>query len=746
MIDSSFKKSTIGSKILTGLLLILALVIGTNSWAFISIRDHLIAREMDRLALLNAMGKSILMEEILNDSKEHTSDFASDGFIRDSAKNIALHPDNNYSALLSEHLIKNKLPLDTSSYGLDVIDNAGRVIASTDASELGTFLSKEIIHQEDMAPNIAYESDFMSVNNFSTSSMSVLFVSLLTDKITGERLGALVNFVKLDMISDQLKEYEQLLLANEHIAELTDINTYIVSKNGYVVDNRHIIGARFSKKSIAVNYLQCGGGDTYVNDSGIQVIGSEICLDNGWKIITEISRKIVLAPIDAIRNDILYMLIVLIVLILAVMYILNRIVIKPIKRLSQVAQAVEKGDLDAEADIASRDEIGELGSSFNAMIRWQKESRALLAKRIREITNDFEKFKLAVEGASDHIIITDAEGIIIYANKAAEETTGYSRSEMLGKRPSLWGKQMPQTFYANMWHTIKDEQKTFHTELTNKRKGGELYIADSYISPLFDDNGILYGFVGIERDITRQKEIDKSKTEFVSVASHQLRTPLTIINWYAEMMASSEPLSDKQRNYLEEIEKASDRMVDLVNSLLNVSRIEMGTFMIEPQPVDFTAVVDIVMQDLSLEASRKKIRIVKNYAEGLPAVPADPKLLQIVFMNLIGNAIKYTPDEGMVTIAINVEDDNMKVSIADTGYGIPANQQSKIFGKFFRADNARIKEPAGNGLGLYITKSIVNYVGGTISFASEEDKGTIFSVTIPLKGMQKREGARALAA
>lgn len=384
------------------------------------------------------------------------------------------------------------------------------------------------------------------------------------------------------------------------------------------------------------------------------------------------------------------------------------------------------------------------------MFNRSKTSDEALTQKILEANRDLEKFKLAVEGASDHIVITDADGKIIYANRAAEETTGYTKEEMLGNRPSLWGKQMPEPFYRKMWHVIKEEKRPFQGELTNKKKNGSLYVAEMRIAPLFDEHKALYGFVAIERDITKQKEVEKSKTEFVSIASHQLRTPLTIIKWYAEMLSTQEDekLSKKQERYLNEITRASMRMIELVNSLLNVSRIDLGTFLIEPEPLNFTRELDDAIQDLVPQIKQKKISLVKNIPEDLPVIEADRKLLRMIFQNLLTNAIAYTPEEGTITATITRKEKEKEIiiMIADTGIGIPLQQQPKIFQKFFRADNAQTKEPGGNGLGLYIVRSIVQNVGGRIWFTSEENAGTAFYVALPLSGMKKREGSRTLSA
>lgn len=423
-------------------------------------------------------------------------------------------------------------------------------------------------------------------------------------------------------------------------------------------------------------------------------------------------------------------------------------ILGPLRELKNGSFRIKGGDIEGPIEIKSGDEFEDIGSVFNELTEKIKNIYGNVEEKIWERAADFEKFKLAVENVSDHIIITDIDGRILYANKAAEEITGYSRNEMVGNHPSLWGKKMSSEFYARMWDIIKNQKKTFHGELTNMRKTGETYIAEVHITPLIMDKSLLYGFVGIEHDITVQKEIDRAKTEFVSIASHQLRTPLAVINWYIEMLTKEEVgvINGEQRKYLNQVYLASRRMVDLVNSLLSVSRIDMGAFHVEPELIALSAAADSVLDELRHLSDVKQIQIIKEYDTTLPLINTDPSLMRIVFQNLLSNAIKYTPEKGVVTIALKKEGNkNAVITITDTGYGIPKNQQSKIFDKFFRADNAREKEPDGNGLGLYIVKAIIDHAGGVMSFSSQEGKGTEFVVSLPLAGMKKNEVLKSLA-
>ncbi|MEK7461966.1 MAG: HAMP domain-containing sensor histidine kinase, partial [Patescibacteria group bacterium] len=255
----------------------------------------------------------------------------------------------------------------------------------------------------------------------------------------------------------------------------------------------------------------------------------------------------------------------------------------------------------------------------------------------------------------------------------------------------------------------------------------------------------IVGAVEVFRDITKEKGIDKAKTEFVSLASHQLRTPLSTVNWYSEMLLTGDvgEISAEQKMYLEEIYKGNQRMVDLVNTLLDVSRIELGTFDGESKPTNIVGLVESVVDEQKLQVAEKKLKISCIFAVNIPLIQVDPKLLRMVIQNLLSNSIKYTPERGRIEVALLLDDKkNVIFKITDTGYGIPKNQYDKIFTKLFRADNVIGKDTEGTGLGLYIAKSIVEQSGGKLWFESEENKGSTFYASLQI-GKPKKNGVPA---
>jgi len=363
--------------------------------------------------------------------------------------------------------------------------------------------------------------------------------------------------------------------------------------------------------------------------------------------------------------------------------------------------------------------------------------------KTEQLARDLEKFKLAVSEASDHIIITDNEGKIIYSNKAVESITGYKIEDVLFKSPGeLWGGLMTKEFYEKFWHTIKDEKQTFKGEFSNKKKDGENYIAEASVTPILGDDGEIIFYVGLERDITKLKEIDKMKSEFISIASHQLRTPLSAMKWYLELLIAGDAgkLTSQQLDFAQNINTSNERMIDLVNALLNVSRIESGRIIIDPQPIKIKGLVEGVINEISKRAIDKNIKIIENIQKGMPLVTLDPKLIRNALMNLLTNSIKYSPKKTQISMNVYKEKEYVVFKVSDQGYGIPKADKEKIFTKFYRGKNITKFDTNGNGIGLYLVKQIIDTSGGQIWFESKVNKGTTFWFKLLIKGIPPKKG------
>jgi signal transduction histidine kinase len=278
------------------------------------------------------------------------------------------------------------------------------------------------------------------------------------------------------------------------------------------------------------------------------------------------------------------------------------------------------------------------------------------------------------------------------------------------------------------------------------RPSGETRYIKGYAQIDFDEKHNPVKMVGVNYDVTHEKEVDLEKTEFVSLASHQLKTPIGSISWNLEMLENGDygDLTDTQKEIVSEMYLMSRRMNELVNSLLNVSRIELGVFIIEPEPVDFGKLCDEVLLELKPRIETKKHEVLKTYTGNIQSIPADPKLLRIIFQNYLSNAVKYTQDHGKIEVKIVADSANVLVSVWNNGDPIPEKDKEKIFGKMFRASNAQAQDPDGNGLGLYLVKKIIENGGGKAWFESSKEKGTTFYISIPLTGMVRKEGTKKL--
>lgn len=371
------------------------------------------------------------------------------------------------------------------------------------------------------------------------------------------------------------------------------------------------------------------------------------------------------------------------------------------------------------------------------------------------------KDEALIASIGDAIIATDATGKIIRVNRAFQTMTGREPEEVFGHTTAEILR-----VENDKGHAIPDKERSLHMAFSTGqrvvashylvRKDGSKLPATITATPIIYEGEVI-GAIEVLHDITKEKQVDRAKTEFVALASHQLRGPLATVNWYGEALMSNEKinLTPQQKKYLDVIYNHNQRMIHLVNALLNVSRIELGTFMVTPEPTDIVAIAKTVVEGVMPKVESKKIKLTTKF-DKIPKIEADPKLTWTILGTLLENAVKYTPNEGKVIFTVNKKDLGDKLgnkeikepSVAfvfeDTGCGIPRGQQDRIFTKFFRADNAMKTDPEGNGLGLYIVKTLLDNLGGQVWFDSVENKGTTFYLTLPIAGMPRKEGTKRL--
>ncbi|MFA5993567.1 MAG: ATP-binding protein [Parcubacteria group bacterium] len=387
------------------------------------------------------------------------------------------------------------------------------------------------------------------------------------------------------------------------------------------------------------------------------------------------------------------------------------------------------------------------------LVRSMASIASISIARLQElISSQHSMNESLVESLNNGVIMFNNQQKIILMNPAAQKMTGlmnddYSVTELFSLFPDIKLESMIR-------ESIETGQ-VMHVEEANV----SMFFYEMYISPVRDSKKKIVGGAIIIHDVTHLKEVDRMKTDFVSIASHQLRTPLTTISWYTEMLQSGNAgeLNEKQRDYLAEVHNSGVRMMHLVNDLLNISRLETGRLKVDPRPVDLVKFIVDVIHDLEIWSKDKGCLVVfEKPKESSVVVAIDNMLTDQVLHNLITNAVRYSTEENNhITISLIEKENEYWIAVADGGIGIPQKERDKIFQKFFRADNARVKVGDGSGIGLYIAKMIMEAAAGRLWFESPtlkregsngsvEEYGTTFYMAIPKSGMLSHEGEKTL--
>jgi PAS domain S-box-containing protein len=345
-----------------------------------------------------------------------------------------------------------------------------------------------------------------------------------------------------------------------------------------------------------------------------------------------------------------------------------------------------------------------------------------------------------VDNAADIILSTDLEDRILTWNRGAEITLGYSKEEVIGKHLSILLPPQRLHELAEMRAKVELSGALRDIEVESYRKGGAAIYLSLSVSPITDVDGKIVGFLRVAKDVTekkryerRLKELDKLKSDFVSNVSHELRTPLTAVKGSVDNMLDglTGELNEKQSRYLVRIKSNADRLARLINDLLDLSRIEAG-IKLKRTNLSLPNIAREVVESLGSMAAEKFISFELECADGNLTAWADPDRIAEVLTNLLGNAIKFTPTHGKVSVSVVRNGDNwVKVSIADTGPGIASEEASRIFDKFYQVSHPEKRKAMGTGLGLSISKALVEMHGGKIWLESNADRGSVFSFTLP---------------
>ncbi len=375
------------------------------------------------------------------------------------------------------------------------------------------------------------------------------------------------------------------------------------------------------------------------------------------------------------------------------------------------------------------------------------------------------KYEALAEGLAEGLLELDGRGRIVFANQAALMMFGGRREELLGRfytdvlfledesGAPVAAKDQP--IYQALYLGRRSGTRPIDRYFVSRLDGGK-FRAAIFANPLAVGRETV-GALVILRDIAKGESSDKPEMEFASLASRQLRSPLSAINWYVELLLErgASKLAPTERYYFNEVYRGGKKMGRLVSELLNSSRLESGDFAVEPRLIEVAPLIRQIIEDKAKQIKNKKIKLAAKFLP-MKKINLDARLFRTIVENLLSNAVKYSLTDGRVEIVSGarragselggriIPEESFFISIKDSGLGIPDGRKDRIFTKFFRADNAMAADADGTGLGLYNAKMIIEYARGMIWFESKENKGATFYATMPMLGMEPSPGSKRL--
>ncbi len=428
---------------------------------------------------------------------------------------------------------------------------------------------------------------------------------------------------------------------------------------------------------------------------------------------------------DSIRSIWMSLFVGLLLLLLAAAFVsssLARGITRPIEDMTRFARGITRGDFARDpVRVKSRDELGQLARALHHM-------SISLERQLDAIRESEQRLKSVIETMPSGLLLIDPEGTIVLVNPAIEEMLGFKSAELTGKP------------YAHFAHVYDLEQliKRCTQSRSNVREELHLYfpkerILEASLSPVVDDAERIVGIVVVLHDMTAIRRLEKMRSEFVANVSHEIKTPVTAIIGFTETLLDG-ALEDRatSRSFLEIIQEESRRLHRLIGDILDLSNIESRELSLNIETVDISHLVRTTAETLMSQVDEKDLSLHLHLPAELKADGDKDRLRQIV-VNLLSNAIAYTPRGGSIDVTVAAEGERWRLEVEDTGIGIPEDDLPRIFERFYRVDRARSRESGGTGLGLAIVKHLVDVLGGSIDVESKVGAGSTFTIMFPYK-------------
>ena len=514
---------------------------------------------------------------------------------------------------------------------------------------------------------------------------------------------------------DAPREMKELLMAQSGLGiDISGRNVYILSPTGDVLT----ASDQETSVDITANILTAMNGEIGQDSSitsGYMDLAVPIKTDSGSYIVYVRDSKATVDKLTGqVLNIILQALALGLVICLVLSFLLAQILITPIRALTIGTRQVAAGDFSQRLEVTSRDEIGVLTRNFNYMSQ-------VLRDTLSEVENERNKLSTLFLHMTGGVVAFSPAGLVIHSNPAA--------SQMLSRSMD------PTTSFQDLFA----EDAAFDQILTLKRPQyletqktvGEREL-ELFMAPYSADQAP-GGVMVVIHDVTEQRRSEQARREFVANVSHELRTPLTNIKSYAETViaAGDELPPELHNNFMGVIVSEADRMTRIVQDLLTLSKIDYGKMEMNVSRFSFSKAVRSVYEAVALNAESHGHTLTFSCEENMPDVDGDRERIEQVIMNIVSNAIKYTPDGGKIAITAATSGRNVFVRISDNGIGIPEKDLPRLFERFYRVDKARSRESGGTGLGLSIAKEILNQHKGDIRIESVYGEGTDVTITLP---------------
>jgi len=451
------------------------------------------------------------------------------------------------------------------------------------------------------------------------------------------------------------------------------------------------------------------------------------------KYISDINSDVVRGGLAPLQNNAYLQNVVIfstfLIVVFLVFIILSRVVVSPIKKLAEGTKKVADGNFETRVILKTGDELESLASSFNKMVERLKEAFLEAEEEKQKTMGIISNF---VDGV---LFFNEKKDLKIINNQAGKIFKINSPEKIIGRNINSFKEEFYFPLVSDLGEQgeIKKVIKKSVFLKREDREDGDFLFFETSIVPLFREKS-LFGYIIILHDITREKSIEKLKSEFISLAAHQLLTPTSVVKWTLDsaINGGEGKVSKKIKEALERAMQNTERVVAVVDDLLNVTRIEEGRFVGEFSEESLKEIITSVVESRRKNLEKKGVGVEIISPQKNCLVEVNRQSIIMAIENLLDNAVEYNVSGGKVTIKVSCDNIKANIEFIDSGIGIPQEEQKKIFTKFFRGDNALKIKSSGTGLGLFIVKTVIEAHGGNIGFESQENKGSSFWFSLPV--------------